>query len=98
MSGELDTENGTFDTIDIKNDGNSSSCRDEDLEDVLEQQQQSQQQHHQPQNISDKANNGNGFLEENDDDGDEIFRSSISNSTMSEATVSFIFWGYFLKN
>lgn len=88
MSGELDTENGTFDTIDIKND---ESSREEE-----EHHQQNQQQ---PQNnIGDKANNsfGNGFLEENEDEGDEIFRSSISNSTMSEVTVSVfenILWG-----
>lgn len=79
MSG-LDTENGTFDTIDIKNNENSGSCREEDFNNIPQSQQQ-------PQTINDKANN-NGFVEENDDDGDEIFRSSISNSTMSEATVS----------
>lgn len=77
----MDTENGTFDTIDIKNDESSNnSCREDDSDSILQSQQQ-------PQNIVDnQANNGNGFLEEEGDE--EIFRSSISNSTMSEVTVS----------
>lgn len=78
MSGELLDTEITFDTIDIKNDESSGSCREEDFNNIPQSQQQ-------PQTINDKANN-NGFVEE--EDGDEIFRSSISNSTMSEATVS----------